>query len=46
LMELPGEGHGGWSEPATARLFAELGRFFNETIYRYDVELRQPEVVR
>jgi dipeptidyl aminopeptidase/acylaminoacyl peptidase len=45
-LELPGEGHGGWSEKTTARLFAELGRFFNATIYNYGVEVRKPEVVR
>ncbi len=46
FLALPGEGHGGWSEETTARLFAELGRFFNETIYNYRVELRTPEIVR
>lgn len=46
FLELPKEGHGGWSEETTARLFAELGRFFNATIYNYRVELRQPAVVR
>ena len=45
-LELPGEGHGGWSEETTARLFAELGRFFNATIYNYRVDVRAPEVVR
>jgi dipeptidyl aminopeptidase/acylaminoacyl peptidase len=45
-LELPGEGHGGWSEKTTAKLFAELGRFFNATIYTYDVKLRTPEVVK
>lgn len=45
-LELPGEGHGGWSEKTTAKLFAELGRFFNATIYNYGVEVRTPEVVR
>lgn len=46
FLELPGEGHGGWSEKTTAKLFAELGRFFNATIYNYDVKSRTPEVVR
>jgi dipeptidyl aminopeptidase/acylaminoacyl peptidase len=46
FLELPGEGHGGWSEATTAKLFAELGRFFNATIYHYSVEVRKPEVVR
>lgn len=46
FLELPDEGHGGWSEETTARLFAELGRFFNATIYNYRVELRAPAVVR
>jgi dipeptidyl aminopeptidase/acylaminoacyl peptidase len=45
-LELPGEGHGGWSEKTTAKLFAELGRFFNATIYNYDVKVRTPEVVK
>ncbi|MGH7956806.1 MAG: alpha/beta hydrolase family protein, partial [Opitutaceae bacterium] len=45
-LELPGEGHGGWSEKTTARLFAELGRFFNSTIYNYGVDVGAPEVVR
>ncbi len=45
LLELPGEGHGGWSEATTAKLFAELGRFFNATVYHYGVEWRKPEVV-
>jgi dipeptidyl aminopeptidase/acylaminoacyl peptidase len=44
-LELPGEGHGGWSEKTTARLFAELGRFFNATIYNYGVDVHKPEVV-
>ena len=46
FLELPEEGHGGWSEKTTAKLFAELGRFFNATIYNYGVEVRKPEVVR
>ncbi|MBI5769428.1 MAG: S9 family peptidase [Verrucomicrobia bacterium] len=46
LLELPGEGHGGWSEETTARLFAELGRFFNATIYNYRVDVRTPQVVK
>lgn len=46
FLALPGEGHGGWSEKTTAKLFAELGRFFNATIYNYGVEVRKPEVVR
>ncbi len=45
-VELPGEGHAGWSEKTTAKLFAELGRFFNATIYNYEVEVRTPQVVR
>ena len=45
-LELPSEGHGGWSEQTTAKLFAELGRFFNATIYHYDVKVRTPEVVK
>lgn len=45
FLELPGAGHGGWSEKTTARLFAELGRFFNATIYKYDVKVRTPQVV-
>lgn len=45
-LELRGEGHGGWSEKTTTKLFAELGRFFNATIYNYDVDVRTPEVVR
>ncbi|MEY2879538.1 MAG: hypothetical protein RLZZ15_1918 [Verrucomicrobiota bacterium] len=45
-LELPHEGHAGWSEATTARLFAELGRFFNATIYNYRVDVRPPEVVR
>jgi pimeloyl-ACP methyl ester carboxylesterase len=46
FLELAGEGHGGWSEKATAKLFAELGRFFNATIYNYGVNVRAPEVVK
>lgn len=46
FLELPDEGHGGWSEQTKARLFAELGRFFNATIYQYKVEVRTPEVVK
>ncbi len=46
FLELTDEGHGGWSEQTTAKLFAELGRFFNATIYNYDVKVRTPEVVR
>lgn len=46
FLELPGAGHGGWLETTTAKLFAELGRFFNATIYNYDVKVRTPEVVR
>ena len=46
FLELPDEGHGGWSEATTVKLFAELGRFFNATIYSYGVEVRKPEVVR
>jgi pimeloyl-ACP methyl ester carboxylesterase len=46
FLELSGEGHGGWSEKTTAKLFAELGRFFNATIYNYDVKVRTPEVVK
>lgn len=46
FLALPGEGHGGWSEKTTVRLFAELGRFFNATIYNYGVDVRKPEVVR
>lgn len=46
FLELADEGHGGWSEATTAKLFAELGRFFNATIYSYGVEVRKPEVVR
>ncbi|MBI5690806.1 MAG: prolyl oligopeptidase family serine peptidase, partial [Verrucomicrobia bacterium] len=45
FLELRGAGHGGWSDTETARLFAELGRFFNATIYRYDVKIRTPQVV-
>ncbi len=45
-LELPDEGHGGWSEQTTAKLFAELGRFFNATIYNYGVEVRTPSVVK
>jgi dipeptidyl aminopeptidase/acylaminoacyl peptidase len=45
LLELPGEGHGGWSEQTTSKLFAELGRFFNATIYNYGVEIRKAEAV-
>ena len=37
-LELEDEGHGGWSDESTERLFAELGRFFNATIYNYSVE--------
>lgn len=44
-LELPDAGHGGWSEATTAKLFAELGRFFNATIYHYGVEVRKPEIV-
>lgn len=46
FLELANEGHGGWSEETTAKLFAELGRFFNATIYHYGVEVSKPEVVR
>ncbi len=46
FLELPGEAHGGWSEKTTARLFAELGRFFNATVYHYGVEVQKAEVVR
>ena len=46
FLELASEGHGGWSEETTAKLFAELGRFFNATIYHYGVEVSKPEVVR
>ncbi|MCX6953182.1 MAG: prolyl oligopeptidase family serine peptidase [Verrucomicrobia bacterium] len=46
FLNLPGAGHGGWSEETTAKLFAELGRFFNATIYRYSVDVSNPEVVR
>lgn len=45
FLDLPGEGHGGWSPATTARLFAELGRFFNSTIYTYGVDVRKPTVV-
>jgi dipeptidyl aminopeptidase/acylaminoacyl peptidase len=45
-LELPGEGHGGWSDETTAKLFAELGRFFNATIYNFGVNVRPAEVVR
>ncbi len=38
-LELSDEGHGGWSDASTERLFAELGRFFNATIYNYSVEV-------
>ena len=38
-LELAGEGHTGWSPAATERLFSELGKFFNATVYRYSVEL-------
>lgn len=46
FLALENEGHGGWSEATTSKLFAELGRFFNATIYSYGVEVRQSEVVR
>lgn len=36
---LEGAGHSGWSRGTTAGLFAELGRFFNATIYSYAVEM-------
>lgn len=45
FLKLPGEGHGGWSEATRAKLFAELGRFFNATIYHYSVDVSKPEVV-
>jgi dipeptidyl aminopeptidase/acylaminoacyl peptidase len=45
-LELPDEDHGGWSTETTAKLFAELGRFFNATIYAFGVEMRRPEVVK
>lgn len=45
FLELEGEGHGGWSENTTAHLFAELGRFFNSTIYNYRVDVQKPTTV-
>lgn len=44
-LELPDAGHGGWSGQTTARLFAELGRFFNATIYHYGVKVSPAQVV-
>ncbi len=46
FLELPDAGHGGWSEETTAKLFAELARFFNATIYQFNVDVSKPEVVR
>jgi dipeptidyl aminopeptidase/acylaminoacyl peptidase len=46
FLELAGAGHGGWSEETTAKLFAELGRFFNATIYNYGVKVQKPQVVK
>lgn len=46
FLELKDEGHSGWSEATTTKLFAELGRFFNATIYSYGVDVRKPEVVK
>jgi dipeptidyl aminopeptidase/acylaminoacyl peptidase len=45
FLELPREGHTGWSPATTAKLFAELGRFFNATVYKTGVEIGKPKVV-
>jgi acetyl esterase/lipase len=37
-LEIRGEGHGEWNDRSMRRLFTELGKFFNATIYDYGVE--------